>query len=157
MKAAEIDIGESYAFAESSADHDLFERRVTKVEVVKTPASGKVEVKLLEDGKTRIATRYDEPMPVAGDNRRVKTRQLIMPWSRYEARLKNIADQKAERDKNDLRKAARLRRIQERLDRIVPQSGRNHDVAWLSYDEGEVTMPTAQLERLLGAADHTQP
>lgn len=155
MKAADIDIGESYAFAEGSGDADLLEKRVTKVEAVRAPVSGRVEVRLLEDGKTRVATSYDQPMPVVGDIRKVKTRQIAMPWSRFEVRLKNIGEQRAAKQKEESRKANRLRRIQERLDRVAPTAGpHHHGLARLgSWDENEITLPTDQLERLLAAAE----
>lgn len=154
MKAADIDVGESYAFAESTGDYDLIERRVTKVEVLRAATGGRVEVKLLEDGKTRVATPWDEPEPVEGDIRKVKTRLLIMPYHRFEQRLKNLAAHRADKEREDSRKAQRLGRIQERLDRIVPITGPSKKpLRWLGLYEDEVLISTDQLERLLGAAE----
>lgn len=156
MKAAQIGVGDAFAYTEGSGKFDQRPGSVTKVLVTKEPEKGYVYVRLLEAAKSSFGVyAYSRrPRPKEGDVVRVETRQIWMPWPDYETRLKKLAEDTAQSDKEQRRRDKRLARINERLDNIVPVMGPKDDrVEYEGRWEAAIRINTDRLERLLAAAE----
>lgn len=158
MKASELTVGLVAAATERTGRFDRSSKDVSKVEILAEPKSGHVRVKLLSLG----ARGFRDWKPgrsglsaEVGEERRLPTRAIWMPWSNYETRLGNEAEQRKQKEDEDAWIERQCTDLQHRLDQFAGEV--DERIQWDGYahrpDLSTVKVPRRALEILLDRAE----